>query len=47
MATETIAQPGKYLSLQDEILDLKEQRNAIILVHNYQVGDIQDSADYV
>ena len=47
MALETIAQPGKYLSLQDEILDLKAQRNAIILVHNYQVGEIQDIADYV
>ena len=31
----------------DEILDLKERRNAIILAHNYQVGPIQDLADFV
>jgi quinolinate synthase len=33
--------------LQAEILDLKRERNAVILAHNYQVGDIQDIADYV
>ena len=47
MATTTIATPTKYSSLQDEISHLKEQRNAVILVHNYQVGEIQDIADYV
>jgi quinolinate synthase len=31
----------------EEILDLKERRNAIILAHNYQVGPIQDLADFV
>lgn len=31
----------------EEILDLKQRRNAIILAHNYQVGPIQDLADFV
>ena len=30
----------------EEIKRLKEQRNAVILAHNYQVGEIQDLADY-
>ena len=33
--------------LKEEILRLKEERNAIILAHSYQTGDIQDMADYV
>src|ERR1700681_3725434 len=33
--------------LAAEILHLKEQRNAIILAHNYQVSEIQDVADFV
>jgi quinolinate synthase len=33
--------------LKDEILELKRSRNAVILAHNYQTGDIQDVADYV
>lgn len=28
-------------------MKLKEKRNAIILVHNYQIGEVQDIADYI
>jgi quinolinate synthase len=31
----------------EKLLTLKRQRNAVILAHNYQTGDIQDVADYV
>ena len=34
-------------NLQDSILNLKEQRKAVILAHNYQRGDVQDMADFV
>ena len=33
--------------LRKEILRLKEERNAIILVHNYQPPEVQDIADLV
>ncbi|MDE0825575.1 MAG: quinolinate synthase NadA [Akkermansiaceae bacterium] len=35
------------LDLKEDILRLKKERNAVILAHNYQVGPIQDIADYV
>lgn len=35
-----------YNTLQEEIQALKRQRNAVILAHNYQIGDIQDVADF-
>ena len=39
--------PAQSTDLREEILELKKQRNAVILAHNYQVGEIQDLADYV
>jgi quinolinate synthase len=34
-------------SLKERILDLKKEKNAVILAHYYQESDIQDIADYV
>src|SRR6202451_1193997 len=33
--------------LQEKILALKKQKNAVILAHNYQVKELQEVADYV
>ena len=35
------------ISLIEEIKKLKEEKNAVIMAHYYQMGDIQDIADYV
>jgi quinolinate synthase len=35
------------MRLQDRIFELKRERNAVILAHNYQVPEIQDLADFV
>ena len=34
-------------SIQEEVLELKKARNAVILAHNYQVEAIQQVADYI
>ena len=33
--------------LKEKIVNLKKGRNAVILAHNYQLGEIQDIADFV
>ena len=35
------------MSLESEIRQLREERDAVLLAHNYQRGEIQDLADYV
>jgi len=38
---------AQFDTLSRDILALKKKLNAVILAHNYQVGEIQDVADYV
>jgi quinolinate synthase len=35
------------VKLIEKILSLKRERNAVILAHNYQLGEVQDIADFV
>ena len=42
-----VATASPALDLREDILRLKAERNAVILAHNYQIGVIQDIADFV
>ena len=43
----TLLQLYDVAELKNEVRTLAEQRDAVILAHNYQLPEIQDVADYV
>jgi quinolinate synthase len=45
-AEETLS-PQDVARLQDEVRALAQERNAVILAHNYQLAEVQEVADYV
>jgi quinolinate synthase len=45
-AQETLS-PADIARFQDEVRALAQERNAVILAHNYQLGEVQEAADYV
>jgi quinolinate synthase len=46
-AAEPSLAPEQVTRLQDEVRALAQERNAVILAHNYQVPEVQDAADFV
>jgi quinolinate synthase len=44
---EPALDPDEIARLQDEVRALAEERNAVILAHNYQVAEVQDVAHFV
>ncbi|HVA38946.1 MAG TPA: quinolinate synthase NadA [Candidatus Dormibacteraeota bacterium] len=47
MTTHETMTPDGVANLQQEVRRLARERNAVILAHNYQVGEVQDVADFV
>jgi len=47
MPTADMLAPATRDALIEEVRELKQQRDAVILAHNYQIPDIQDVADVV
>jgi quinolinate synthase len=46
-AAASALDPEQTAALQDQVRALAEERNAVILAHNYQVPEVQDVADFV